>query len=171
VTGFVTEPLRREHRRDAFVCGADALDRYLREFALQDVKRLVAGCFVAVAEDGDIAGYYTLAAAHVPMNDLPPEMTKKLPHYPVIPAMRIGRLAVAQKFRGRGLGRALVADAAIRTKGLGVGAFALIVDAKDEAAVAFYLANGFAAIPNTTRQLFLPIATALQLMAEKWNQL
>jgi GNAT superfamily N-acetyltransferase len=163
VTRFATEALRRDHPRESFTCGVDALDRYLRELALQDVKRLMAGCFVAVDETGDIGGYYTLAATHVPVDDLPPETTRKLPRYPVIPAMLIGRLAVAAKHRGRGLGRALVADAAIRTKGFGVGAFALIVEAKDQAAVAFYEANGFAPIPTETRRLFLPIATALAL--------
>jgi GNAT superfamily N-acetyltransferase len=167
VTPFVTEALRRDHSRAHFTCGVEALDRYLRELALQDIKRLVAGCFVAVDETGEIAGYYTLAATHVPIGELPPETTKKLPRYPVIPTMLIGRLAVSAKHRKRGLGRASVADAAIRTKRFGVGALALIVEAKDEAAVAFYEANGFALIPTETRRLFLPIATALSLIDRK----
>jgi GNAT superfamily N-acetyltransferase len=165
VTGFVTEALRRDHPRDSFVSGVAALDRYLRELALQDVKRRVAGCFVAVAGDGEIAGFYTLAATHVPMDALPPEIATKLPRYPVIPAMLMGRLAVASRHQGKGLGSALVADAAIRTSGLGIGAFALVVDAKDEAAAAFHQANGFAPIPHEARRLFLPIATALGIHA------
>jgi len=167
VTPFVTKAWRRDHSRAHFTCGVEALDRYLRELALQDIKRLVAGCFVAVDETGEIAGYYTLAATHVPIGELPPETTRKLPRYPVIPAMLIGRLAVSAKHRKRGLGRASVADAAIRTKRFGVGALALIVEAKDEAAVAFYEANGFALIPTKTRRLFLPIATALSLIDRK----
>ena len=167
MTGFVTEALRRDHHRDSFVSGVATLDRYLRELALQDVKRRVAGCYVAVAGDGEIAGFYTLAATHVPIDALPPETAKKLPRYPVIPAMLMGRLAVASKHQGQGLGRALVMDAAIRTSTLGIGAFALIVDAKDEAAVAFYEANGFLTIPNETRRLFLPIATALELRLDQ----
>lgn len=167
MTGFVTEALTRDHRRDSFVSGVAALDRYLHELALQDVKRRVAGCYVAVADDGDIAGFYTLAATHVPMDALPPETTKKLPRYPVVPAMLMGRLAVASKHQRHGLGRALVADAVIRTCRLGTGAFALIVDAKDKAAVAFYEANGFVAIPNEARRLFLPIATALEILVGK----
>ena len=55
----------------------------------------------------------------------------------------------------------------MRTNGLGVGAFALIVDAKDEGAAAFYRANGFAPIPGEARRLFLPIATALQAQSDK----
>jgi len=166
VIGFLTEALRRDHPRDAFASGVEALDRYLREVALQDVKRRVAGCFVAIAENGGIAGFYTLAATHVPADALPPETTKKLPRYPVIPAMLLGRLAVASTYQGQGLGRALVADATIRTNSLGVGAFALIVDAKDETAVGFYEANGFTMIPNQKRRLFLPIATALEALAQ-----
>ncbi len=167
MTGFVTEAIRRDHRRDSFVSGVAALDRYLHEPALQDVKRRVAGCYVAVADDGDIAGFYTLAATHVPMDALPPETTKKLRRYPVVPAMLMGRLAVASKHQRHGLGRALVADAVIRTSSLGTGAFALIVDAKDKAAVAFYEAAGFAAIPNEARRLLLPIATALEILVGK----
>ncbi len=167
MTGFVTEALRRDHPRDSFVSGVAGLDRYLRELALQDVKRRVAGCYVAVAGEGDVAGFYTLAATHVPMDALPPETTKKLPRYPVVPAMLMGRLAIASKYQRQGLGRALVADAVIRTSSLGIGAFALIVDAKDKAAVTFYEANGFMLIPNEARRLFLPIATALELQAGK----
>lgn len=165
MTAFVTEALRRDHPRDAFVSGVAALDSYLRELALQDVKRRVAGCFAAVAGDGEIAGFYTLAATHVPMDALPPEIATKLPRYPVIPAILMGRLAVASRHQGKGLGSALVADAAIRTSSLGIGAFALVVDAKDEAAAAFHQANGFAPIPNEARRLFLPIATALDTRA------
>ena len=81
--------------------------------------------------------------------------------------MLMGRLAVASKHQRHGLGRALVADAVIRTSSLGIGAFALIVDAKDKAAVAFYEANGFVAIPNEARRLLLPIATALEILVGK----
>ncbi len=162
MTSFVTEAICNEHDRGAFHCGVSALDRYLRELALQDVKRRVAGCFVALADKGEIAGFYTLAATSAPLDALPADIAKRLPRYPIVPAMLIGRLAVASRFQGQGLGRALVADAVIRTDGLGVGAFALIVDAKDEGGVAFYQANGFAPIPGEARRLFLPIATALQ---------
>ncbi len=163
MTGFVTEALHRDHPRESFVSGVAALDRYLRELALQDAKRRIAGCYVAVTGEGEIAGFYTLAATHLPMDALPRETTKKLPRYPVVPAMLMGRLAVATKRQKQGLGRALVADAVIRTSRLGIGAFALVVDAKDEGAVAFYEANDFVRIPNGARRLFLPIATALEL--------
>ena len=76
---FVIEPLGG-HDRSAFSCGAVALDRYFRERASQDVKRLMASCFVLVeATTRTIAGYYTLAATSVPATSLPIEMLKRLP--------------------------------------------------------------------------------------------
>lgn len=163
MTGFATAPLAREHDRKAFRSGVDALDRYLRELALQDIKRRVAGCFVALDEAESIAGFYTLAATHVPLNSLPPETVKRLPRYPAVPCMLMGRLAVATRYQGQGLGRALIADAAIRMDRFQVGAFALVVDAKDERAVAFYKSTGFSMIPDEAGRLFLPMETALRL--------
>ena len=162
MTPFVTEALSREHDRAAFRSGIDALDRYLRELALQDIKRRVAGCFVTLDDARKITGFYTLAATSVAVDALQPELTKRLPRYPLVPAVLIGRLAVAAEHQGKGLGRALLFDAAIRTDRLGIGAYAMIVDAKDERAVGFYQANGFALIPGESRRLFVPVATALR---------
>jgi predicted N-acetyltransferase YhbS len=85
-----------------------------------------------------------------------------LPRYPLVPAVLIGRLAVAVKYQGQGLGRTLIFDTAIRTDRLGIGAFAIIVDAKDDRAAGFYRANGFALIPGESRRLFVPVDTALR---------
>jgi GNAT superfamily N-acetyltransferase len=86
--------------------------------------------------------------------DLPPEVTKRLPRYAALPAVRIGRLAVDRKFWGRGLGGALLADALRRVLLAPPAVFALLVDAKDDRAVAFYEHHG----------LFLPIATAEKIL-------
>jgi GNAT superfamily N-acetyltransferase len=165
VTSFVTQALTREHGRSSFRSGVDALDRYLRELALQDIKRRIAGCFVALDEASEVAGFYTLAATSVPLDSLPADLTKRLPRYPVVPAMLLGRLAIATKYQGKGLGRALVADALMRTDSFGIGAFALVVDAKDQRAITFYEAIGFTLIPDETRRMFMPIATASQAQA------
>ena len=58
-----------------------------------------------------IAGYYTLASASILLSDLPETLAKKLPRYPSVPAVRMGRLAVSDSFKGKGLGAALLADA------------------------------------------------------------
>jgi ribosomal protein S18 acetylase RimI-like enzyme len=161
VTPFVTEPLSRDHDRKAFRCGVDALDRYLTELAFQDIARRLAGCFVALDDTGKIVGYYTLAATSIALDDLPADKKKRLPRYPSVPAVLIGRLAVDVTYRGRGVGSALIVDAVTRTDRFGIGAFAMIVDAKDDAALAFYQANGFLRIPGESRRMFLEMAVAM----------
>ena len=156
---FQLAPLDATHDRAEFNSDSDHLNRYLREQATQDIRRRVAACFVALADGLRIAGYYTLASASVPLADLPASTVKKLPRYPTVPAVRMGRLAVDQVFKGQGLGGALLADALHRAARSEIAAFALIVDAKDEAAAAFYRHHGFIALPDSPLTLFLPLAT------------
>ncbi len=93
----------------------------------------MANCFVAVENvTSRIAAYYTISAASIPLVDLPPDETGRLPRYPTVPAVRIGRLAVDQRFQGRGLGAALLADAATRTLKADAAAFTLLVDARND---------------------------------------
>lgn len=156
---FRLAPLDTTHDRAAFNCDAEPLNRYLREQVSQDVRRRVAACFVALADEQRIAGYYTLASASLLLADLPPSIGKKLPRYPTVPAVRMGRLAVDQAFKGQGLGGALLADALDRAARSEIAAYALIVDAKNEAAAAFYRHHGFIALPDSQLTLFLPLAT------------
>ena len=156
------EPLGPHHDRNSFACGVEPLDRYLRELAVQDAKRRVSNCFVATGTEGDIAGYYTLAAASLPIGELRPEEAKRLPRYPLLPGGLIGRLAVATTSRGLGLGGALVMDAALRAARAEPAIFALVVDAKNETAAQFYQHLGFRRFTSRTGSLFMPIATALQ---------
>ena len=100
----VSEPLGEEHDRSAFHSGEEALDRYYQTQVTQDIRRRVTNCFVVVeAAPGQVAAYYTLSAASVALTELPSEVTNRLPRYPTLPAVRIGRLAVDEKFQGRGL--------------------------------------------------------------------
>src|SRR5271157_5804280 len=106
---FRFEPLSAAHDRTLFHCGEEALDRYLRTQANQDIRRHVANCFVAIeAATGAIAAYYTLSAASIPVMDLPVDVSKRLPRYPTLPAVLIGRFAVDRAFQGRGLGAAVL---------------------------------------------------------------
>ena len=157
--GFVIEPLGAWDR-SAFACGTAALDRYLREQASQDIKRLVASCFVAVeTATQTLAGYYTLAATSVAASDLSLEFVKRLPRYPLLPAALIGRLAVDQRYQGKGLGSALLADAALRVLRSEMKALALIVEAKDEKAMAFYRFQGFTPFVSRPMSLYLALET------------
>jgi ribosomal protein S18 acetylase RimI-like enzyme len=158
------EALAAHHVRERFRCGVAELDRYFRQLVTQDIRRRVTTCFVAVAADGIVAGFYTLASAGIPVNDLPPEVARRLPRYPVLPAARIGRLAVDSGYRRRGIGGILVMDAAARALRAEQANFALLVDAKDESAAAFYRHHGFAALASRPHTLFLPLATAAKLI-------
>jgi ribosomal protein S18 acetylase RimI-like enzyme len=162
----VIEPLSSTHERASFTSGVPALDRYIREQAGQDVRRRVGNCFVAVEQETRaIVGYYTLAASSVPVTELPLTETKRLPRYPVLPATLIGRLAVDSRYRERQLGITLVADAIRRSARAEPAVFTLLVDAKDDAAAAFYDKLGFVPLASRSLTLFLPIATALKLFA------
>ena len=159
---FRVVPLEAAHDRAAFQSPSEPLNRYLRQHATQDIRRRVAACFVALTNERRIAGYYTLSSASLLLADLPADTRKRLPRYPTVPAVRMGRLAVDQTFVGQGLGGALLADALDRAARSEIAAVALIVDAKDEAVVAFYRHHGFMALPDSPRVLFLPLATVQQ---------
>jgi ribosomal protein S18 acetylase RimI-like enzyme len=155
---FRIELLESRHNRSKFHCGTEPLDRYFREQVSQDVRRRAALCYVAVDDAGKIAGYYTLAASSVPLAEMPEALAKRVPRYPCVPVARLGRLAVDEAFRGQKLGAALLWDAARRAARSEIAVFALIVDAKDEAAKAFYLHHGFMGFGSLPRQLMLPLA-------------
>ena len=154
---FMFAPLKAEHDRSLFRSGSEQLDHYLREQVTQDIRRRIAACFVALEDKRRIIGYYTLASAGVPLTSLPLESRKKLPRYPAVPAVRMGRLAVDQAFQGIGLGGALLADGIDRTMRAEIAAYALIVDAKNDDAAAFYRHYGFISLPDTPLMLFLPL--------------
>lgn len=159
---FRIEPLGR-HDRSEFCSGSEPLDRYFRTQVSQDVRRRVTACYVAVSCDDDwVAGFYTLSAAQVCLRQLPQQLQKKLPRYPVVPAVRIGRLAVDRRFQGQGLGSALLVDALFRAINADIAAYAAIVDAKDDRAVAFYRHHGFLDLDPNQRILFIPLARLME---------
>jgi GNAT superfamily N-acetyltransferase len=163
---FRVLPLEAGHDRAAFKSGSEPLDRYFHQQVTQDIRRRVATCFVALNQENHeqgIVGYYTLASASVLLADLPAPITKKLPRYPTVPAVRMGRLAVHLAFKGQGLGAALLADALRRACRSEVAAYAMVADAKDDVAAAFYKHHGFIALPESPRTLFLPLATVSSL--------
>jgi ribosomal protein S18 acetylase RimI-like enzyme len=158
---FRFETLGAGHDRRSFSCGEEALDRYFQTQVNQDIRRRVANCFVVVeSATGRMAAYYTLSAASIPLLDLPPDEAKRLPRYPAVPAVLIGRLAVDQRFQRRGLGELMLMDAVYRTMQDAAAAFLLLVEAKNDAALAFYRRYGFCQLAGKPRTLFLPLATA-----------
>ena len=162
---FRLEALAGHHDRSAFMSGEERLDRYFQTQVTQDIRRRIANCFVAVeGATGRVVAYYTIASASIPTPDLPLKETKRLPRYPTLPAVRIGRLVVDQRYQGRGLGKALLADATLKVLAAAPASFALLVDAKNDHSVAFYKRHGFQPLTDLPRTLFLPLATAEKLL-------
>jgi GNAT superfamily N-acetyltransferase len=154
------EPLMSDHDRAPFSCGQPSLDRFLKESARQNQDKGVSRTFVLLRdEELRVYAYHTLSAGEVDKDALPPKLAKKLPKYPV-PVAVLGRLAVDVSVQGQDHGRRLLTDAfrRILSAADSVGIFAIIVDAIDDRAVAFYSRFGFGPIPDTPSRLLLPLS-------------
>lgn len=165
LSSIAVEPLGRQHDRTAFHCGAEALDRYLKQPARQDADKRVAAPFVAVSPPGArVLGYYTLSASVLTLADLPDELARKLPRYPQLLVTLLGRLAVDQSAKGQGLGEHLLLDALRRSLAHAdqIATMAVVVDAKDNGAV--YLQYGFLRLQSQPRWLFVPMRSVAQLL-------
>ena len=160
---FVTARLGGDHDRASFTCGVEPLDRYFRQQASQDVRRRIASCFVLTdSATGATVGYFTLAAAHILLPELPAAMTAKLPRYPAVPAALIGRLAIATAYQGRKLGSVLLGDAVTRAAGADLATFAMVAGPKHETARRFYEHHGFTNPRSMGERMFIPMAVALE---------
>jgi GNAT superfamily N-acetyltransferase len=159
---FIFEKLSRDFARDAFDCGIESLNEFLKRYALQNLKKNISVTMVAVAEENrrKILGYYSVSMAQVNFEDLPAELAKGIPRYPV-PALRIGRLAVDRSAQGGGLGAELLRHALFRAVELSgeVGTCVVLVDAIDERAKRFYTRFGFVALLDLPLSLVLPMET------------
>ena len=166
---YRVERLGRHHDRAAFSCGEDSLDAYLRQRARQDADRHAATVFVLIDDqERRIAGYYTLNASAVQLEDLPSETQRQLPRYPYAPVILLGRLALDRDYQNQHLGEVLLFDALRRAFTAGtqeIGAMAVIVDALHDRARAFYERYGFQRFPDNEYQLFLPMRTIAHLIA------
>jgi predicted GNAT family N-acyltransferase len=150
----------RRHDRASFDCGVEILNRYLTNLANQHRSKGIASTFVLIDSDepARILGCYTLSAASISLEKLTDADRKGLPAYP-IRAVRIGRLAVSNSARGRGLGEILLQNAIKRTLQARsiLGVFAVVVEAKDASAEAFYRKYGFRLCDAQSRQLYLSL--------------
>jgi predicted GNAT family N-acyltransferase len=154
------------HDREGFSCGKEVLDNYLRKQATQDMRKRVAAVFVLTPDGRTIAGYYTLSQYAVRLDVIPPEIARQFPKYPDIPATLIGRLARSLAFRGQGVGELLLLDAFDRivSSTAQVASAAIVVDAKDDEGRGLYTKFQFIELPNHPNRLFLPMATAEDLL-------
>lgn len=148
------------HNCADFDCGTPVLNEYLARYATQHRRRSITQIYVLVDSDAPrvVLGYYTLSAAQADTSQISEAERRKLPRFPV-PCFRMGRLAVSKDQQEKKLGAKLIAmavDRCLHAK-QEVGAYALLVDAKDERAKAFYEHFGFIACTDQPMTLYLPL--------------
>lgn len=136
------EPLGDDHRVDAFECGVPALDRWLRNTARIAAAAGTAATYVLCRGDR-IVGYYALAMGAVSHSGAPARLRGGMPD--PVPVVILARLALDRSEQGNALGGHLLVDALRRCMrgGREFGARAVIVDAVDDDAAAFYRHFGF----------------------------
>jgi predicted GNAT family N-acyltransferase len=165
-TPYRIEALSKHHDRAAFDCGSAALNRYLQHQARQDAEKSVAAPFVLmIPPDPRVLGYCTLSASIVNATELPDTLVRKLPRYPQLPVTLLGRLAVDQSMKGSGIGEFLLLDALRRSleAAAHIAAMAVVVDAKDDVAAAFYRHFSFLPLQEQPRRLFLDMKSVAGL--------
>jgi predicted GNAT family N-acyltransferase len=167
-SNYNIEPLG-DHDRTAFSCGNASLDHYIREQASQDVRRGLASIFVVTAKDAPrtLLAYYTLSSRELKLDQLPPEISKKAGKYGYVGVTLLGRMAVAEKCKGSGLGTLTLMNALDKSLAASknVASWAVFVDAIDDAAANFYLKYGFIELPEDKHKLLLPMKTIAKSLA------
>lgn len=158
------EPLSPDHDREGFTCGVAELDSYIRQQAGQDLRRNLATIFVLTPDGQQIAGYYTLSAHSLNARDLPSELGKKLPRFP-LPVTLLGRMAVSEALRGQGMGKFMLMDALERAwlSSKQIASWAVVVDAKTGARE-FYLKYEFLPLLSNPDRLFLPMSVIAEAL-------
>ncbi|MFW9278434.1 GNAT family N-acetyltransferase, partial [Glaesserella parasuis] len=135
-------------------------------YVSQDIKRGLAKCYVMIdKEQSKIVGYYTLSSLSIPFSDVPLERVKKEIPYPILPAALIGRLAIDTNYQNQGFGKILIADAIHKIRTNNLASAVLVVDAKNDDAIAFYEKLGFIKfqdIEGAYQRLFYPLTNIIK---------
>jgi GNAT superfamily N-acetyltransferase len=160
------EKLRREHVLHAFDCGQPDLNAWLIKYALQNQSASSAQTYVGLVNDS-VVGYYSLAVGQVEYSDASERLRKGLARHPV-PIMLLARLAVHKEWQGKGVGRALLRDAILRTVQASeiAGIRALVVHAKDDAAKRYYEQFDFVPSPTDPLHLFVLLKGLRRMLPE-----
>jgi GNAT superfamily N-acetyltransferase len=140
----------------SFSCGEQSLDNWLNLRAIKNEAAGSSRTFVSIERDSAlIAGYYCLSASGLARDDAGGALARNAPD--PIPVILIGRLAVDSRFQGAGVGASLLQNAVLKSVEAAriVGSRAILVDALDDGAVAFYRRFGFALVPRSTRVMYL----------------
>jgi GNAT superfamily N-acetyltransferase len=153
-------PITAAHDLSRFDCGVPVLYDWLRERALKNESRF-SRTYV-ICDGARVVGYYCLSAGAVQREAAPGKLRRNAPDS--VPVSIIGRLAVDREYGGQGLGASLLADALRRIAGAAqsIGIAAVLVQAKDEAARTWYLAQAeWLEFPAGSRSLWLPVGVVV----------
>lgn len=161
--------LEKSHKKELFDCRNEALNIFLKQYALQNSKNNASRTYVSICRDtGRVAGYYTLTYGSISHSEATETVKKRMPNYP-IPVMILARLAVSREYKNLGVGKSLLKDALLRTLQASsiAGLKAIIAHAKDEDARNFYLKYGFEKSVLDEYHLMLPIQDIELIVKER----
>jgi GNAT superfamily N-acetyltransferase len=161
------EKLHADHNIEIFDCGREELNRYLLRYTWVNQQAGAAQTYVGLVGDS-IVGYHTLAVGQVSREEAPERLTKGLGRHPV-PIMLLARLAVDKRWKGQGVGKALLKDAMQRTLQAAdiAGIRALAVHAKDEDARNFYQRFDFLPSATDLMHLFVLLKDVRKIISPK----
>lgn len=163
------EPIARTHDRESFDCGDTALNTFLRQHARKSHEQGGAKTLLAIDDSNrtTILGFYSVSPASIAYARTPELVRRGLARHEV-PAFRLARLAVALPVQGRGLGGQLLLSASRRCllAATEVGGVALLIDAKNDQAAAWYASYGAVPLLDAPLSLLLPFGTIRTALAE-----
>ncbi|MDZ7960655.1 MAG: GNAT family N-acetyltransferase [Aulosira sp. DedQUE10] len=155
----VIELLGKQHHRDCFDCGNEALNQFLKNTARQHIQKGISRTFVLVNTEQleIIIGFFTLTLCEVRIEQFPAKLFKKYPFK--VPGVKLARLAVNQAYQRQGIGEVLMIEAMQRALIVAenAGGIGLFVDAKDKSAKTYYSRYGFVSLEDASLELFLPL--------------
>jgi GNAT superfamily N-acetyltransferase len=162
VRSWHEEPIVKKHDREAFDCGEESLNKFLRLYARKSHELGGAKTFLAIddADKKTILGFYSLCPASVEYARTPDIIHRGLARYDV-PGFRLARLAVDRRFHGQGIGGQLLLAAGWRCLLVSaeVGGVVLVIDAKNERVAEWYASLGAMPLLDEPLTLLLPLAT------------
>jgi GNAT superfamily N-acetyltransferase len=150
------EPLSGDHQIAAFDSGEPVLDEWLRRRAAANQASGAPRTYV-VCEGKRVVAYYALASGAIAHAGVPGKFRRNMPD--PIPVAVLARLAVDRNYQGRGLGRALFRDAAVRVVRAAdtIGIRGILVHAISEQARTFYISLGFDPCPTEAMTLVVTL--------------
>jgi GNAT superfamily N-acetyltransferase len=150
------EPLATHHAIADFSCGNTSLDDWLKKRALANQSSGATRTFVVLADE-KVVGYYALASGAISTQSVQGSFRRNMPD--PIPVVILARLAIDTSCQGKGVGRALFRDAALRVMQAAdaIGIRGIIVHAISQQAKDFYIALGFDVSPLEPMTLIISL--------------